>query len=112
MILADSSKAFIACSGGHQVMVIGLAHGTGSGTGSNPGSEPRSADVLLALLDVGKTPVHIALKPDGGEAFVSNYDSDTISEINTGSNEVGGSEFGGGRTRCAAWSAPTTRCCM
>ena len=26
IILEDSSKAFIACSGGHQVMVIGLAH--------------------------------------------------------------------------------------
>ena len=63
-------------------MVIGLAHATGS--------EPATADVLLTFLDVGKTPVHIALKPDGGEAFVSNYDSDTISEITTTSNEVGG----------------------
>ena len=51
---------------------------------------PAPADVLLTFLDVGKTPLHIALKPDGGEAFVSNYDSDTISELTTSSNEVGG----------------------
>jgi DNA-binding beta-propeller fold protein YncE len=82
IILPDSSKAFIACSGGHQIMVIGLAHTTGS--------DPVPADVLLSFLDVGKTPMHIALKPDGGEAFVSNYDSDTISELTTSSNEVGG----------------------
>jgi YVTN family beta-propeller protein len=80
MILPDSSKAFITCSGGHQIMVIGLAHGNG----------PRPADVLLSILDVGQTPVHVALKPDGGEAFVSNYDSDTISELTTSTNEVGG----------------------
>src|SRR6202522_3644852 len=50
MIVPDSSKAFIACSGGHQIMVIGLAHSTGN--------DARAADVLLAFLDVGKTPVH------------------------------------------------------
>jgi YVTN family beta-propeller protein len=82
IILPDSSKAFITCSGGHQIMVIGLARTTGS--------DPVPADVLLTFLDVGKTPMHIALKPDGGEAFVSNYDSDTISELTTSSNEVGG----------------------
>jgi YVTN family beta-propeller protein len=82
IILPDSSKAFVACSGGHQIMVIGLAHTTGS--------DPLPADVLLTYLDVGKTPVHLALKPDGGEAFVSNFDSDTISELTTSSNEVGG----------------------
>jgi YVTN family beta-propeller protein len=82
IILPDSSKAFITCSGGHQIMVIGLAHSNGS--------DPRPADVLLSILDVGQTPLHLALKPDGGEAFVSNYDSDTISELTTSSNEVGG----------------------
>jgi YVTN family beta-propeller protein len=82
IILPDSSKAFVTCSGGHQVMVIGLAR--------SGGSEPAPADVLLAFLDVGKTPLHIALKPDGGEGFVSNYDSDTISELTTSTNEVGG----------------------
>jgi YVTN family beta-propeller protein len=82
MILPDSSKAFITCSAGHQIMVIGLAHSNGS--------ESRPADVGLSILDVGQTPVHLALKPDGGEAFVSNYDSDTISELTTSTNEVGG----------------------
>jgi DNA-binding beta-propeller fold protein YncE len=82
IILPDSSKAFVACSSGHQIMVIGLAH--------NTGSDPRPADVLLSFLDVGRTPLQIALKPDGGEAFVSNYNSDTISELTTSSNEVGG----------------------
>ena len=46
-------------------------------------------DHLLALLDVGQTPVHLALKPDGGEIFCSNFGSDSISEIETGTNEVG-----------------------
>ena len=30
VILPDSSKALIPCTGGHQIMVIGLAHATGS----------------------------------------------------------------------------------
>jgi YVTN family beta-propeller protein len=82
-ILPDSTRAFVACTGGHQVMVIGLkrAHG------QLPGSQ---SDHLLDLLDVGQTPVHLAMKPDGGEIFVSNYGSDTVSEIATGSAEVGG----------------------
>jgi len=83
VILPDSSKAFVACSGGHQVMAIGLARA------SSP-FDSEHADRLLALLDVGKTPAHLALKPDGGEIFVSNFDSDSISEIATGTNEVGG----------------------
>ena len=82
IILPDSSKAFIPCTGGHQILVIGLAHAGGS--------YPLARDVLLTFLDVGKSPLHIALKPDGGEAFVANYDSDTISELTTSSNEVGG----------------------
>jgi len=82
-ILPDSSKAFIACSAGHQVMAVGLAR---------PGSPIQSehSDRLLAFLDVGQTPVHLALKPDGGEIFVSNFNSDTISEIATSTDEVGG----------------------
>ncbi len=87
VILPDASKAFIACSGGHQVMVLGLAGGD-MGSKAFPG--PARPDRLLAMLDVGKSPVHLALKPDGGELFVSNFDSDTISEIVTGTAEVGG----------------------
>jgi YVTN family beta-propeller protein len=83
VILPDSSKAFVACSGGHQVMVLGLAR---------PQSpiEQEHSDRFLTFLDVGQTPVHLALKPDGGEIFVSNFNSDSISEINTNTNEVGG----------------------
>lgn len=83
VIIPDSSKAFIACSGGHEVMVVGLAR---------PESQipEEHTDHLLAFLDVGQTPVHLALKPDGGEIFVSNFGGDTVSEIATGSNEVGG----------------------
>jgi YVTN family beta-propeller protein len=83
VILKDSSKAFVACSGGHQVMVIQLAHGADASTPARP-------DGVEALLDVGRAPVHLALKPDGGEIFVSNFDSDTISEIETGMDDVSG----------------------
>jgi len=87
-ILPDSSKVFVACSGGHQVIAIGLAAAPGSWAATqNPA---MMTDHMLALLDVGKTPVHLAMKPDGGEIFVSNYDSDSISEISTWTNEVGG----------------------
>jgi YVTN family beta-propeller protein len=43
---------------------------------------------LLTLLDTGKTPVAIGMKPDGGEVFVCNYDSSSVSEITAGINEV------------------------
>ena len=83
VILPDSSKTFVACTGGHQVMVVSLAR-------------PKSVipenhtDHLLTFLDVGPKPAHLALKPDGGEIFVQNSGSDTISEIATTNNEVGG----------------------
>lgn len=88
VILPDSSKAFVACSGGHQVMAVSLSAAPGSWAArQNPA---LMKDHFLTLLDVGKTPVDLAMKPDGGEIFVSNYGSDSISEIATGSNEVGG----------------------
>jgi YVTN family beta-propeller protein len=87
-ILPDSLKVFVACSTGHQVMAVGLAASPGSSAAKqNPA---LMTDHMLALLDVGKTPVHLAIKPDGGEIFVSNFDSDSISEISTSTNEVGG----------------------
>lgn len=89
VILPDSTKAFIACSGGHQVMALGLARPT------SPMQQEHS-DRLLAMLDVGQTPVHLALKPDGGEIFVCNFNSDSISEIDTATNEVGGAYLVGG----------------
>jgi YVTN family beta-propeller protein len=47
-------------------------------------------DQLLAILDVGKTPVRLILKPDGGEIFAVNFDGASLSEIDTSTNEVGG----------------------
>ena len=83
VILPDSSKAFVACSGGHQIMAIALARPADA-------SGPARPDALEALLNVGRTPTHLALKPDGGELFVSNFDSNSISEVVTGTNDVGG----------------------
>jgi len=77
VILPDSSKAFVACSGGHQLMAIGLTHA-------------HQPDRLEAMMDVGRAPVHLALKPDGGELFVSNSLSNTISEVVTSTDDVGG----------------------
>ncbi len=95
VILPDSSKAFVACSAGHQVMAVSLAAAPGSwAAGQN---SALMTDHMLALLDVGKTPVHLAMKPDGGEIFVSNSGSDSISEIATPTNEVGGTYIIGSR---------------
>lgn len=62
-------------------MVLGLAQPKSS-------IPEQRADRLLAFLDVGKTPVDMALKPDGGEVFVCNFDSGSVSEIDTSTNEV------------------------
>ncbi|WP_263368533.1 YncE family protein [Edaphobacter bradus] len=88
VILPDSSKAFVACSGGHQAMAISLAAVPDSWAAKQDPS--LMTDHMLALLDVGAAPVHLAMKPDGGEIFVSNFGSDSISEISTWTNEVGG----------------------
>ncbi len=87
VVLPDSSKAFIACSGGHQVMAVSLAAAPDSWAAKQNPS--LLADHFLTLLDVGKTPVQLALKPDGGEIFCSNFGSDSVSEIETQTNEVG-----------------------
>ncbi len=81
VVLPDSSKAFVACSDGHQVMAIALA---------KPEAHPAQPDRLEAMLDVGRGPVQLALKPDGGELFVSNSQSNSISEVVTTTNDVGG----------------------
>jgi YVTN family beta-propeller protein len=93
VILPDSSKAFVACSGGHQIMAIALARDA-------EGSSPAQPDALEALLDVGKSPVHLAMKPDGGELFVSNFDSDSISEVITTTNDVAGAYLMGSNPVC------------
>lgn len=93
VILPDSSKAFVACTDGRQVMAISLAEEPSK----NHPDRPKRPDEELALLEVGKNPTHLALKPDGGEIFVSNSGSDTISEIDTSTNEVGGAYLVGAR---------------
>ena len=80
VILPDSSKAFVPCSAVHQVLVIALAQ---------PDAHPAQADRLETLMDVGRAPVDLALKPDGGEIFVSNSLSDSVSEIYNSTDGVG-----------------------
>jgi YVTN family beta-propeller protein len=87
VILPDSSKVFVACSGGHQVMVVSLAAAPDSWAAKQDAT--LLTDHLVTFLDVGQTPVQLALKPDGGEIFCSNFGSDSVSEIETGTNEVG-----------------------
>ncbi|HTJ29983.1 MAG TPA: YncE family protein [Acidobacteriaceae bacterium] len=82
-VMKDSSKAFVACSAGRQVMVVQLARA------AEPGG-PARQDAVEAKLDVGRMPVDVALKPDGGEVFVSNFESNTISEITTTTDDVSG----------------------
>ena len=60
-------------------------------------------------MDVGRAPEHLALKPDGGELFVSNSLSDNISEVVTGTNEVGGAYMIGDNP-CAGWYRWTIPC--
>ena len=81
VILPDSSKAFVACSAGHQIMAIALAHAD---------AQSAQPDRIESLLDVGRGPVQLALKPDGGELFTMNSLSDSISEVVTGTDDVGG----------------------
>jgi YVTN family beta-propeller protein len=82
-IMKDSSKAFVACSAGHQIMVVQLAKAADL-------ASPGRPDTIEAMLDVGSQPVQIALKPDGGEVFVSNFESNTISEISATTDDVSG----------------------
>lgn len=46
---------------------------------------------MLALLDVGRTPASLTLKPDGGEMIVCNFESDSISIVETANDEVSSS---------------------
>jgi YVTN family beta-propeller protein len=94
-ILPDSSKAFVACSAGHRVMALGLAATPGSWAARHDPS--LLTDHLLAFLVVGQQPAKLAMKPDGGEIFVENSGSDSISEIATSTNEVGGTYTIGSR---------------
>jgi YVTN family beta-propeller protein len=94
-ILPGSAKAFVACSGGHQVMVVSLAADAESWRAKQDAAMQQ--DHLLCFLDVGKTPTHLAMKPDGSEIFSTNFDSDSISEISTWTNEVLGTTIIGSK---------------
>lgn len=85
-ILPDSSKAFVACSSGHQVMAVSLAAAPDSWAAKHDSTLLQ--DHMLTLLEVGKTPVQLAMKPDGGQIFCANFGSDSISAIDTQTNEV------------------------
>ena len=87
--LPDSSKTFVSCSGGHQVMAIALAR-VSQPAGPQQAAVAAQPDKLESLMDVGRGPVELALKPDGGEVFVVNRQSDTISEVITGTDDVQG----------------------
>jgi YVTN family beta-propeller protein len=102
VILPDSSKAYVACSGSHQVMAVWLAADPESWRGKQDAALQH--DQMLCLLDVGKTPTHLAMKPDGGEIFTTNFDSDSISEINTETNEVNGTTVIGSKPSRAVFS--------
>jgi YVTN family beta-propeller protein len=97
-ILPDSSKVFVACSAGSQVMAVSLS--AAPGTWAAKQNPSLMTDHLLAFLDVGKAPMQLAMKPDGGEIFVSNSGSDSVSEIATSTNEVGGTYAIGNRPMC------------
>jgi len=87
VILPDSSKAYVACSAGRQIMAVNLA----AAPERSAARQDRSltTDSVLAMLDVGRNPAYLSIKPDGGEIFVSNAGSDTVSEVSTQTNEVG-----------------------
>ena len=88
VILPNSSRAFIACSTGHQVLALSLALAFDNYDAKQDSS--LLTDHALALLDVGQQPTHLTMKPDGGEVFASNAGSNSISEIAAYTNEVGG----------------------
>ena len=71
MILPDDSKAVVGCSGSQQVAMVNLKNG-----------------FVESLLKVGGTPVDLAMKPDGGEVFVSNYEAQTISVVSPYTDEI------------------------
>jgi YVTN family beta-propeller protein len=92
VVLPDSSKAFVPCVGGHQIMSIALARASQPASPQTGAAQtlPAQPDRLESLMDVGRSPVDLALKPDGGEVFVINSTSDSISEVITGTDDVQG----------------------
>ncbi len=90
VILPDSSKTFVACAAGHQVLAISLA--ADPATWSARQDATLLKDHLVAVLDVGENPASLTMKPDGGEVFASDAAANAISEIATNTNEVGNTQ--------------------
>jgi YVTN family beta-propeller protein len=100
-IVPESNKAFIACAARAATPEAAKNQKRKTPTSADDGPGQiavvdLTSNKLLTLLDVGKTPVHLALKPDGGELFVSNFGSDSVSTIETGANEVASAQPMGG----------------
>ncbi len=91
-ILPDSTKAFIACSGTHRIMAVWL--GVAAGTWRGKQNASLQQDHLLTFLDVGRTPTHLTVKPDGGEVFSTNFGANSVSEMSAWTNEVEGTYTG------------------
>lgn len=91
-ILPDSTKAFVACSATHRIMALWLAVPADTWRGKQDPTLQR--DHLLTLLDVGKTPTHLSVKPDGGELFSTNFGANSLSEVSAWTNEVEGTYTG------------------
>jgi YVTN family beta-propeller protein len=67
-----------------------------------------AADTVTATIPVGTTPGGVAVSPDGGTAYVPNYDSNTVSAISTATNTVTVTiPFGAGPYGVAATDVPT-----
>ena len=95
VVLPDSSKALVACAGGHQVLTLSLAAAPGSWNARQDATLLN--DHLVAMLDVGPNPSNLTMKPDGGEVFASDGPANAISEIATNTNEVGNTQPVGDR---------------
>ena len=80
VILPDSSKAFVSAAGSGQVSVVDLRR-----------------RVLLTNLPLGSRAAAFTLKPDGGELFVSTPDQNSLTILNTWTNEVTETAIAGNR---------------
>ena len=87
-VLPDSTKAFVACSDAHQILALWLGVPPDSWRGKQDKS--LQSDHRLTLLEVGRTPTRLVLKPDGGEVFSMNFGGNSFSEVSTWTNEVSG----------------------
>ena len=89
VILPDSIQGF------HRLLRRTPGHGRSRSPpspthGPQSRTHPCSPTACSPSWTSATTPIQLALKPDGGEIFCSNFGSGTFSEIDTQTNEVGG----------------------